>query len=81
MRKQSTALTNEFKVGDIVRITIGPIDKVGREGVIYTLLGNGAIVRFDDGMATVVKFNHLEWIGIEEKKEITLSNGCSNPKK
>ena len=51
-----------FKKGDRVRITVGPLDKVGRVGVVSIPGLNGAIVRFKDGMATPVQDRHLELV-------------------
>lgn len=51
---------SSIQKGDRVIITKGPIDKIGKVGVISTLAMNGAIIRFPDGNGTAVQFKHLE---------------------
>ena len=48
-----------FKKGDQVRIIIGPLDKIGREGIVALECDNGVIVQFEGGMATIVQDQHL----------------------
>jgi len=50
-----------MKKGDKVKITFGPLDKIGKIGKITTLFGNGAMVKIGDKF-TLVKFEHLEAI-------------------
>jgi len=49
-----------MKKGDIVVITKGPIDKVGRIGEITTIIGNGAIVKLNENHFTPIKFIHMK---------------------
>lgn len=49
-----------MKIGDKVIITQGPINKIGKVGIISMLALNGAMIKFPNGMATVVKFNHFK---------------------
>jgi len=51
-----------MKKGDKVKITFGPLDKIGKIGKITTLFGNGAMVKTGKGKFTTVKFEHLETI-------------------
>jgi len=46
--------------GDIVVITKGPIDKIGRVGEVTTLMGNGAIIKLDKDLFTPIQFTHME---------------------
>ena len=52
--------SSNIQKGDKVMIVEGPIDKVGKIGIVTTLAGNGAIIRFPDGNGTAVKFEHLK---------------------
>lgn len=65
---EKTMTNNLFKIGDLVRIAVGPADKVGKIGRISTLVVNGAIIVFEDGSGTGVKFAHLEKV-IEEDNQ------------
>lgn len=53
-----------FKVGDAVKIVGGnaPIDKIGKLGVIKTVLVNGAIVQLGKNKFTPVQFKNLKFI-------------------
>ncbi len=53
---------SSIQKGDKVIITKGPIDKVGKIGIVSTLAANGAIIRFPDGNGTAVQFKHLKLI-------------------
>ena len=50
----------DLKVGDKVRITEGPIDKVDMVGTVKLLATNGVFILLDDGRITPVQFGHLE---------------------
>jgi len=51
-----------MKKGDKVRITIGPLDKIGKIGKVEMIFGNGVMVKIGKGKFTTVKFEHLEAI-------------------
>ena len=56
----------KMKKGDKVRITIGPLDKVGKIGEVAMIFGNGAMVKTSEGKFTAIKFEHLEVIKNEK---------------
>jgi hypothetical protein len=49
-----------IKPGDPVVITKGPIDKVGLQGTVVYLIGNGAMIRLDKDWYTPIQFKHLK---------------------
>ena len=49
-----------MRKGDIIVITQGPPDKVGRIGEITTIMGNGAMVKLDKDHFTPIQFTHME---------------------
>jgi len=51
-----------MKKGDKVKITFGPLNKIGKIGEIEMIFGNGAMVKTGKGKFTTVKFEHLEAI-------------------
>ncbi len=60
----------DLKTGDRVRITKGPINKVGKEGIVKLLIENGAFIQLDhpgdeDRPFTPIQFIHLEKISEE----------------
>ena len=55
-----------MKKGDKVKITIGPLVKVGEIGEVTMIFGNGAMVKTSEGKFTPVKFEHLEVIKNEK---------------
>lgn len=57
-----SVLKQEFKKGSKVRIIKGPIDKIGKIGVISFLYDNGAMVKLNKDWFTPIKFEHLERI-------------------
>ena len=56
-----------MKIGDKVKVTFGPLDKIGKTGEVTLMLGNGAMVKLDNGKFTPVKFEHLEVIRDEKQ--------------
>jgi len=57
-----------IKQDDIVRITVGPPDKIGKVGKVTNIIGNGAIVELAEDWFTPVKFEHLEKVGNNGKE-------------
>jgi len=51
-----------MKKSDKIRITVGPLDKVGKIGEVTNIFMNGAMVKLDENKFTVVQFKHLEVI-------------------
>lgn len=59
-KKELREANAPYKIGDIVRITKGPENKVGKEGKVMTIAQNGVIMQLGPNMFTVVQFKHLE---------------------
>jgi len=52
--------SNKMKIGDKVKITIGPLDKIGKIGEVTKIFVNGAMVKIGENKFTAIKFEHLE---------------------
>jgi hypothetical protein len=45
---------------DLVLITKGPLDKVGKVGTVTFLVENGAMVKLDEDWFSLIQFSHLK---------------------
>ena len=49
-----------MEIGDKVKITVGPPNKVGKIGEVTIVMANGAMVKLSEDKFTPIKFEHLE---------------------
>lgn len=50
----------KIEIGDLVLITKGPLNKVGKVGTVTNLFENGAMVKLNENWFTPIQFTHLE---------------------
>jgi len=48
------------KIGDLVLITKGPLNKVGKVGIVTNVFDNGAMVKLSEDWFSPIQFSHLE---------------------
>ena len=51
---------SKIEIGDLVLITQGPLNKVGKVGTVTNLFENGAIVKLNENLFTPIQFSHLQ---------------------
>lgn len=56
---------SKIEIGDLVLITKGPINKVGKVGTITNLFENGAMVKLNENWFTPIQFSHLEKVSVK----------------
>lgn len=57
-----------IKPGDTVVIIKGPEDKIGLQGQVTFLMGNGAMVRLDKDWYSPIQFKHLKRLACKVKR-------------
>lgn len=60
LKKTIRESKSPFKIGDKVFITKGPLNKVGKIGIVETILTNGCMVKLNENQFTPVQFKHLQ---------------------
>ena len=48
------------KIGDLVLIIKGPLNKVGKVGMVTNVFDNGAMVKLNENWFTPIQFTHLQ---------------------
>ena len=51
---------SNIQKGDLVLITKGPLDKVGKVGEVTFLMGNGAMIKLNENWFTPIQLTHYK---------------------
>lgn len=51
---------SNIQINDLVLITKGPLNKVGKVGTVTNLFENGAMVKLNEDWFSPIQFTHLE---------------------